>query len=393
MIGRRSTTGGPATQSSGMAWRLALLVSLLWLLGAAATLLGMRQAGGAVTTLAAVVMLAVPVGFIWAAAIAARTVADLRADVRALRSEMDTLRRAAAPGDATPARPALGNMLSALAARAPLAPEPPEPEPRDDARATPDPDPALTDAAAPDSAGSDAPSSGAAQAPADSADGSGASDAAPDEPATEEEHGDPAPAAAQPLPAAAFTTTRKRQPAAVTPPRDEQQLALSLGPEAQAGAVPLPLPMIVRALNFPDSETDSAGFQALRHALEDPITARLVRASQDVLTLLAEDGIYMDDLQHDRARPDIWRRFAQGERGPGVGTLGGIRDRSSLTVTAGRMRNDPVFRDTAHHFLRQFDRVFVGYEARADDAAIAALAETRTARAFMLIGRVIGLFD
>jgi len=57
------------------------------------------------------------------------------------------------------------------------------------------------------------------------------------------------------------------------------------------------------------------------------------------------------------------------------------------------MRQDPVFRDVAHHFLRRFDRAFAAFERAADDAEIAALAETRTARAFMLLGRVAGTFD
>ena len=101
----------------------------------------------------------------------------------------------------------------------------------------------------------------------------------------------------------------------------------------------------------------------------------------------------MDDLRPDRAKPDIWRRFAQGERGRTIAALGGVRDRSSLALTSGRMRQDTIFRDTAHHFLRQFDKTFQEFERNASDQEIAALAETRTARAFMLLGRVTGIFD
>ena len=119
----------------------------------------------------------------------------------------------------------------------------------------------------------------------------------------------------------------------------------------------------------------------------------MIQAAQDILTLLSQDGIYMDDLRPDRARPEIWRSFAQGARGRSVAALGGVRDRSSLALTAGRMKQDPIFRDTAHHFLRRFDRSFAAFEAEADDADISALADTRTARAFMLLGRVAGTFD
>ena len=69
-----------------------------------------------------------------------------------------------------------------------------------------------------------------------------------------------------------------------------------------------------------------------------------------------------------------------------------MRDRTSLALTAGRMRQDTIFRDAAHHFLRQFDRTFAEFEKIATDQDIVNLAETRTARAFMLFGRVAGIF-
>ena len=146
----------------------------------------------------------------------------------------------------------------------------------------------------------------------------------------------------------------------------------------------------IRALHFPENETDEAGFEALRRAMQDHATAELVRAAQSVLTALSEEGIYMDDLRPDRARPEIWRAFAMGARGSEVAALGGIRDRSCLALTYGRMRSDTGFRDVAHRFLRAFDRQFAVFEARADDAEIARFAETRSARAFML--RVTGIF-
>ena len=156
---------------------------------------------------------------------------------------------------------------------------------------------------------------------------------------------------------------------------------------------PISVADFIKALNFPENEHDKEGFRTLRRALEDHATERLIRASQDVLTLLSQDGIYMDDLRPDRARPEVWRRFAQGARGRAVAALGGIHDRSSLVLAAGRMKKDPVFRDAAHHFLRHFDRTFMEFEKNASDAEIVALANTRTARAFMLLGRVAGTFD
>ena len=153
------------------------------------------------------------------------------------------------------------------------------------------------------------------------------------------------------------------------------------------------MPDVLRALNFPESPDDTEGFRALRLALADRTLAKLIRASQDVLTLLAQQGIYMDDMAPDRARPELWRKFAAGERGRTIAGLGGLRDRSCLALTAARMREDTVFRDAAHHFLRSFDKAMVALEPRATDTELSTLSDTRTARAFMLFGRVTGTFD
>ncbi len=174
--------------------------------------------------------------------------------------------------------------------------------------------------------------------------------------------------------------------------RDDQP-ALALGTQAEDISPPLAAEDFIRALNFPETAEDKDGFAALRRALKDRNAAQLIQAAQDVLTLLSQDGIYMDDLRPDRARPEIWREFGQGARGRAIAALGGIRDRSSLALTSGRMKQDPIFRDAAHHFLRRFDKTFASFEKTASDGEISALAETRTARAFMLLGRVAGTFD
>jgi len=187
-----------------------------------------------------------------------------------------------------------------------------------------------------------------------------------------------------------------RKAALIAPPRtapQDEQPALALGTPAEDLRPPLSVGDFVRALNFPEGPDDREGFRSLRLALEDRNVAKLIRAAQDVLTLLSQEGIYMDDLRPERARPELWRRFAAGERGRPIAGLGGIRDRSSLALTASRMREDPVFRDAGHHFLRTFDKTFSDFEKNASDAELIELADTRTARAFMLFGRVAGVFD
>lgn len=161
----------------------------------------------------------------------------------------------------------------------------------------------------------------------------------------------------------------------------------------QAPAADLSTEDFIRAMHFPETPDDNVGFEALRRALMHPDVGALVHASQDVLTLLSQDGIYMDDLQPDLANPDVWRQFAKGTRGRAISGLGGVRDRSSLALTAARIKEDTIFRDAAHHFIRLFDKRFVAFEETARDVDIRALSETRTARAFMLLGRVAGTFN
>ncbi len=185
---------------------------------------------------------------------------------------------------------------------------------------------------------------------------------------------------------------RKAALAVPTETGDEQP-ALALGTPAEDMRAPLSVSDFIRAMNFPETPDDKEGFRALRRALEDRHVAKLIRAAQDVLTLLSQEGIYMDDLKPDLAKPEVWRRFASGERGRSIAALGGIRDRSSLALTSARMREDTVFRDAGHHFLRTFDKTFALFEANASDAELADLSDTRTARAFMLFGRVTGTFD
>lgn len=199
---------------------------------------------------------------------------------------------------------------------------------------------------------------------------------------------------------ATFSTSRAQEEGlrkqAQEATKDEEitdQGTLALGTPAEELSPPLARTDFIQALNFPENAEDAEGFAALRKALRDRQVAQLIQASQDVLTLLSQDGIYMDDLRPDLARPEIWRRFASGARGKSIAALGGVRDRSSLALTAGRMKQDAIFRDAAHHFLRRFDNNFVEFEQSATDADIAALADTRTARAFMLLGRVAGIFD
>ncbi len=149
---------------------------------------------------------------------------------------------------------------------------------------------------------------------------------------------------------------------------------------------------LLRALNFPDGPNDVEAIRALRAALADHETMRLIRSAQDAVTLLAQAGVYMDDLSPRRAPPRLWREFAEGQRGPRTATLAGLDDEAALDAAATLLRNDEIFRDAAHHFLRQYDRTLTRLAPELDDDLLAALAETRSGRAFTLLAQTSGIF-
>ncbi|WP_106746313.1 hypothetical protein [Yoonia maritima] len=189
--------------------------------------------------------------------------------------------------------------------------------------------------------------------------------------------------------AAGPSATARRQPPEMQAPLTVIEAPVEPAPPTQQ----LSHIDLVRALNFPDNEEDVEGFAALRCALRDPDARQIVQSSQDVLTLLSQDGIYMDDLHAEPTHPDLWRRFAKGERGEGIAGLGGVNDPAHLVPTAKRMTEDTIFRDSMSHFLRRFDQTVAAFEINASDDDLLALAETRTARAFMLLARVKGSFE
>lgn len=149
---------------------------------------------------------------------------------------------------------------------------------------------------------------------------------------------------------------------------------------------------LLRALDFPRDEKDAEGFRALRLAKRDEDTGQLLRAAEDILNLLAQEGIYMDDLRPEIAPAYDWHMFAQGTRGSDVDTVGGIDAPEAMERIKEREKSDQIFRDSSLYFLRRFDIMLKSFAEGASDAQIQLLADTRTGRAFMLLGRAAGMF-
>ncbi|PCH97303.1 MAG: hypothetical protein COB84_03880 [Rhodobacteraceae bacterium] len=182
-------------------------------------------------------------------------------------------------------------------------------------------------------------------------------------------------------------------PQEVETTQDDNQAALPLPTNSHNAPSQLTIRDFIKALNFPDNADDTDGFSVLRRAFTDRTVAQLLQNAQDVLTMLSQDGIYMDDLRVDPPAASAWRDYANGERGQAVSALSLVRDRTALTLTKTRLRNDIIFRETTHRFLTRYANILTTFEKTAQDQELFALGETRTAMAFMLLGRVSGAFE
>jgi hypothetical protein len=173
---------------------------------------------------------------------------------------------------------------------------------------------------------------------------------------------------------------------------DGHQGSLALNDERPRTGKPLSTEDLLVAINFPSDENDTAGIRAMRVALQDAVHGQLVLACQDVLTLLGQDGVYMDQSAAPGVRPGHWRRFAEGIRGSDIAPLAQIAAPDLVAHLKDRMRADTIFRDSVQHFLRLFDRMLCDLIPTMSDGALNRLTETRSARAFMLLGAVVGAF-
>lgn len=156
--------------------------------------------------------------------------------------------------------------------------------------------------------------------------------------------------------------------------------------------VPLTAEQLILSLNFPDSPDDQPAVAALQAALASPDLARVIRASQDVITLLAAQGIFMDDQPLHLPEADLWRRFVEGSRREAMAGLARAMEEAGLgPVLHDLVRGDQILQDAVQHFLRQYDNMLQREAPGLHDAELVALSDTRSGRAFMLLAHAARL--
>lgn len=150
----------------------------------------------------------------------------------------------------------------------------------------------------------------------------------------------------------------------------------------------LPLDTLIRALSFADHEDDTEGFEAIDRAMDNDTTARLLEASQDVLHRLSTLNIFVDNLTLDIAQHEVWRFHAANASKSEIATLGAIKETDALEGVANLLEQDEQFRESAQNLIDQVNDQMMGIIGDADADQVAAFANSRTIRAFILLGNI-----
>ncbi len=152
--------------------------------------------------------------------------------------------------------------------------------------------------------------------------------------------------------------------------------------------ISLPLDTLIRALSFADHEDDTEGFEAVDRAMDDEATAKLLEASQDVLHRLSALDIFVDNLTLDIAQPDVWRFHAANANKSEIATLGAVAETDVLGLVANLVEQDEQFSECAQNLVDQVNDQMMGIIGDADADQVAAFANSRTIRAFILLGNI-----
>ena len=150
--------------------------------------------------------------------------------------------------------------------------------------------------------------------------------------------------------------------------------------------------VLLKALNFPNDENDLIGFSALNLARKNNTILQLLQVSEDFLNLLAQDGIYLDDLKIDPPSVTAWVNFVKNERNEHVKSLNCSGVDQHIKKLKMRAKSDVVFRDTALMLMRRFDKLLRDKLETAEDHQIFKISDTRSGKAFLLVGKISDAF-
>ena len=176
-------------------------------------------------------------------------------------------------------------------------------------------------------------------------------------------------------------------------PRNEGAGPLSTRPAAEGDSDGVDWAKFVKAANFPDSEDDRETLDALYAVLSDRDAAGLLQAAEDTLSGLADIGLFMEDMIPHHAPAEVWRRYIVENEAAEAMELGGVRDAHAIEDVIAALNDKPDFASTSDKFLKRYEDIIARMFNEGQDAELVVqLADSRSGRAYMLLGRSSGRF-
>lgn len=143
---------------------------------------------------------------------------------------------------------------------------------------------------------------------------------------------------------------------------------------------------LVRALNFAEDADDVEGFKAVETATRNSTAKLVLDASMTVLNSLARHDIIMDDLRPSIEKPNAWRKYSEPGVEKDITALGSIGKLDYLKLVSGLYGEEKEFRSQADRLTNAIESHIGGFVSLAADHEILAFADSRTLRAFLLVG-------
>jgi len=171
-----------------------------------------------------------------------------------------------------------------------------------------------------------------------------------------------------------------------TGPESHEDPLLAMGEGSMFSVAPA---IIIRALNFPENLDDVAGYEAYDAAIREPAIGKLLNYAEKVLEGLAAEGVYMESVDPEYGRAELWRMHASGAVGQEISNLGSIDDQRLLGHVATRLKTDGDLLELGQAMVDQFHIVLHEFVRVAEDPELFDLIMTRTAKAYILLGHVL----
>lgn len=148
-------------------------------------------------------------------------------------------------------------------------------------------------------------------------------------------------------------------------------------------------PTLLKALNLPEHDDDVEGYKAFKIATKNELLNNVLTQSHAILHRFAEISIYMDNLITDVGPFTEWSQFAESKSTEPNPNLGGAGTQKNVAEITNWLSEDREIYNNAIEFYQKACELLFIIIPTINEMDIVDLANTRTMRAFLLLGRVL----